>query len=70
MTVDCPVMKRERAERVADVLIATAVVSAAWVILRDPRGRRLAAGLLRRFLTSDAPRFLAREVRDAWEATA
>jgi hypothetical protein len=63
-------MKHETAERVADVLIATVAVSAAWLVLRDPRGRRLAGGLLRRFVSSDAPRFLAREIRHAWDATA
>lgn len=63
-------MKQKTAERIANVLIATAAVSVAWLVLRDPRGRRLAAGLVRRFVTSDAPRFLAREIRHAWEATA
>ncbi len=66
-----PLMMNETtAQRVADVLLAAAVVSVAWVVLRDPRGRRLAARLLRRFVTADAPRFLAREIRHAWEATA
>lgn len=62
-------MDHSTAERVADVLILTAVVAAAWIVLREPRGRRLAAGLLRRLLTADAPRFLAREIRLAWDAT-
>ena len=59
-------MKEETARTVANVVMATAAVGAAVVILRTPALRRLAFGLARTAITTAIPLWLTREVKEAW----
>ncbi len=62
-------MTDETATTVANVIMLTAAGAVGWLILRDPRLRRPAIGLLRLFVTGTVPTFLTRELRAAWEAS-
>ncbi len=59
-------MTRERARSVANVMIATAGVAAAAVVLRTPPLRRLAFRALRLWLGASVPVYLLKETRRAW----
>jgi hypothetical protein len=59
-------MTEENARRVANVVVASAAVAAAVVILRTPSLRRLALGLTVSALTGTIPAWLSRELRTAW----
>ncbi len=61
-------MTEETAEKVADVVIGVALVSAAYYVLRDPGLRRAAGQLVRRALASSGP-WLYTELRHAWAET-
>lgn len=60
-------MKEETARTIANVVVATAAVGAAVVVLRTPKLRRLAFGLLRTALTTSIPFWLSGEIKTAWE---
>jgi hypothetical protein len=59
-------MTRDRARVVANVLIATAGVAAAYVVLRTPPLRRLAFQAARVWLGASVPIYLLNETRRAW----
>ena len=59
-------MTRDRARVVANVLIATAGVAAAYVVLRTPPLRRLAFQAMRVWLGASVPIYLLNETRRAW----
>ena len=59
-------MTGKTAQRVTDVAISVAALSAAYVIFRVPRLRRLAVGLAVSALTGGLPAWLTREARHAW----
>ena len=54
------------ARTVANVVLASAAVAAAYVILTTPPLRRLAARAAQVWLGGSVPVFLARTVREAW----
>jgi hypothetical protein len=59
-------VKEETARTVANVVMATAALGAAVVVLRTPALRRLAFGLARTAITTGIPLWLTKEVKDAW----
>jgi hypothetical protein len=59
-------MTRDRAHTIANVLIATAGVAAAYVVLRTPSLRRLAFQAARVWLGASVPGYLLDETRRAW----
>jgi len=63
-------MTRENARLVADVVLASAGVAAAYVVLTTPPLRRLAFAGLRFWLGATVPVYLLREVRHAWMESA
>jgi hypothetical protein len=60
-------MTRDRARTIANVLIATAGVAAACVVLRTPSLRRLAFQAVRVWLGASVPAYLLTETRRAWQ---
>ena len=60
-------MREETARTAANVIMATAAIGAAVVVLRTPALRRLAFGLARTAITTGIPVWLSREIRVAWE---
>lgn len=54
---------------VANVVLATAALGAAVVILRVPKLRRLALGLAATALTTQLPVWLRTQVTEAWHAS-
>jgi hypothetical protein len=63
-------MTRDRARTVANVLVATAGVAAAYVVLRTPPLRRLALQGVRLWLGASVPAYLLNETRRAWVQSA
>jgi len=63
-------LREETARTVANIVLATAAIGAAVVVLRTPSLRRLAVGLARTALTTTLPIWLSREVKQAWDASA
>jgi len=61
---------RDRARTVANVMIASAGVAAAYVVLTRPPLRRLAFQAVRVWLGASVPVFLAEEARRAWVESA
>ena len=59
-------MTRDRARTVANVLIASAGVAAAYVVLTTPPLRRLAFQAVRVWLGASVPVFLLEETHRAW----
>ena len=59
-------MTQDRARTVANVMIATAGVAAAYVILRTPSLRRLARQGVRVWLGASVPVYLLTETGRAW----
>jgi uncharacterized membrane protein len=57
---------RDRARTVANVLIASAGVAAAYVVLTTPPLRRLAFQAVRVWLGASVPVFLLQETHRAW----
>jgi hypothetical protein len=62
-------MTRDTAEKVATVTIGAAAVALAYVVVKTPPLRRLAAGLAFTALTGAVPAWLSRELRAAWLAS-
>ena len=58
------------ARTVANVVLATAGIAAAYVILTTPPLRRLAFGAARMWLGVSVPVFLASQIRTAWVESA
>ena len=59
-------MTRQSARTVANVVLATAGLAAAYVIVTTPPLRRLAGQAFRVWLGTSVPLYLASEVRQAW----
>lgn len=62
-------MTEQTARTVANVVLATAALGAAVVVLRVPALRRLALGLAATALTTQVPVWLRQEVTQAWHAS-
>ena len=63
-------MTRSAAQSVADVVLVSAGLAAAYVVITTPPLRCLAANGLRWWLGASVPVYLAREVRQAWMQSA
>jgi len=61
---------RDHARTVANVVIASAGVAAAYVVLTTPPLRRLAMQALRVWLGATVPAYLIAETRRAWVESA
>jgi hypothetical protein len=59
-------MTRDRAQTIANLMIATVGVAAAYVVLRTPPLRRLAVQAARVWLGASVPGYLMNETRRAW----
>jgi hypothetical protein len=59
-------MTSARARTVANVMLVTAGVAAAYVVLRTPSLRRLAAQAARVWLGASVPVYLFEQTRRAW----
>ncbi len=59
-------MTRTTARSVADLVLVTAGVAAAYVVITTPPLRRLARGLARNWLGASVPAYLLRETGRAW----
>ena len=59
-------MTASTARTVANVVLVTAGVAAAYVVITTPPLRRLAANGLRWWLGAGVPVYVANEVRQAW----
>ena len=63
-------MTEASARTVANVVLAAAAVGTAYVIVRNPRLRRLAWTLAVAGLTRQLPQWLSREIHTAWNESA
>ena len=63
-------MTRDHARTVANVMIASAGIAAAYVVLTKPPLRRLAMQALRVWLGATVPAYLVEEARRAWMESA
>ena len=63
-------MTQASAEKVANLLIGTAIVGAAYYVVKTPPLRRLAWRLAIAALTGTIPAWLTQEIRNGWEASA
>ena len=63
-------MTRSAARTVANVVLVSAGVAAAYVVLTTPPLRRLAANGLRWWLGVSVPLYLTSQVRQAWVQSA
>ena len=63
-------MTEERARQVANLVMATAALGAAVVVLRSPRLRRMAWQLARQYAAGPLAAWTATTVRDAWDQSA
>ena len=63
-------MTRENARFTANVVLATAGVAAAYVVLTTPSLRRLAWGGVRLWLGASVPMYLYGQVQRAWMESA
>jgi hypothetical protein len=59
-------MREDTARTVANILLATAAIGAAVVVLRVPALRKMAVGLAATALTTQVPAWLRQEVSQAW----
>jgi uncharacterized membrane protein len=57
------------ARNAADLIVASAVVAAAYVVLTKPPLRRLAFAAVRHWLGASVPFFLLTQAREAWAAS-
>jgi hypothetical protein len=62
-------MNEQTAKQAANVVLAAAAISAAYVIVTTPRLRRMAAGLAFAAMTGGVPAWLTRELQQAWGAS-
>jgi len=60
-------MTEQQARKVADAVIAVAVVGAAIVVLRSPKLRRMAWQLARQYAAGPLAAWTATTVRQAWD---
>ena len=60
-------MTEQQARTVANVVLAAAAVSAAVVVLRSPKLRRMAWQLARQYAAGPLAAWAAITVRDAWD---
>jgi len=63
-------MTSDNARIVANVVLASAGVAAAYVIVTTPPLRRLALQAVRIWLGASVPMYLANQVREAWVESA
>lgn len=63
-------MTRDAARTAANVLLVSAGVAAAYVVVTTPPLRRLALRAMRVWLGASVPAFVAGEVRRAWMESA
>ena len=63
-------MEKRTARAVANVVLVTAGVAAAYVVITTPPLRRLAIRAARLWLGASIPAYLVREVRRAWAESA
>jgi uncharacterized membrane protein YedE/YeeE len=63
-------MTRSAARSVANVVLISAGVAAAYVVITRPPLRRLAVNGLRWWLGASIPAYLTSQVRDAWVQSA
>ena len=63
-------MTQASPEKVANVLICTAMVGAAVYVLKTPPLRRMARRLAVAALTGASPAWLVQEARNGWSASA
>jgi hypothetical protein len=63
-------MTEQTARTVANVVIGAAAIGVAYVVLRTPSLRRMAARLLVAAVTGGVPAWIGREVHHAWDASA
>ncbi len=63
-------MTHASAEKIASVLIGTAIAGAAYYVVKTPPLRRLAWRLTIAALTGTIPAWLTQEIRNGWEASA
>jgi hypothetical protein len=63
-------MTRSAARSVANVVLVSAGIAAAYVIVTRPPLRRLAANGLRLWLGASVPVYLTNQVRQAWVQSA
>ena len=59
-------MTSTTARTIANVVLVSAGAAAAYVVLSDPRGRRIARRLLRVWLGASVPMYLLAETGRAW----
>jgi len=59
-------MRLSRARTIANVVVATAGLAAAFVVVTTPPLRRLAFGASRAWLGASVPVYLLTQVRRAW----
>jgi hypothetical protein len=62
-------MTEQTARTVANLVIGAAALGAAYIILRTPSLRRMAAGLSFAALTGGLPAWVSQEVQRAWNAS-
>ncbi len=62
-------MTNERAEQVANVLLTVVAVGAAYYVVKTPRLRQVAVGLIITTLRGRLPAWVKREVQHAWSET-
>jgi hypothetical protein len=62
-------MTEQTATKVANVVLAAAVLGAAYAVVRTPPLRRMATGLLLAAVTGGVPAWFSRELREAWNAS-
>jgi hypothetical protein len=63
-------MTRSTAQTVANVVLVSAGLAAAYVVITTPPLRRLAANGIRWWLGATVSAYLAAEVREAWAQSA
>ena len=59
-------MNEERAEQLANVILTVAAVGAAYYIVKTPRLRQVAWGLISTTLKGRVPAWVKHEVQHAW----
>jgi hypothetical protein len=50
----------------ANVVLVSAGIAAAWVVISNPRARRIASRLVRAWLGASVPAYLLAEASRAW----
>jgi len=62
-------MTDANARATADLVLVSAGIAAAYLVLSKPRLRRLAFGAIRYWLGASVPVFLLAQARNAWAAS-